>query len=99
MDPATGDIAPTALAPDQAAPASPRASFAISRDLFIRSLGVVYACAFASMWVQMRGLFGSRGVLPVTEYLQAARDQLGDQAFCRLPTLFWYDASDRTLVG
>src|SRR5215213_1076898 len=84
----------------QAAPtASQRPSFAISRVLFLRLLGVVYLCAFASMWVQVRGLFGSRGVLPVAEFLQMAQEQLGSDAYWRLPTLFWLDSSDIALVA
>ena len=61
-------------------------------------MGVVYLCAFTSMWVQIRGLFGAHGILPIREFLQSAYEQVGREAYWRMPTLFWIDSSDTTLV-
>ena len=36
----------------------------VSRWLFLRLLGLVYACAFASLAPQIVGLVGSNGILP-----------------------------------
>src|SRR5690349_9002897 len=77
----------------------PPASFRFSRALFIRLMGVVYACAFASMLVQVRGLFGSRGILPAARYLDMAREQLGTAAYWRVPTVLWWSHSDGSLVA
>ena len=74
-------------------------TFALSRALFIRLLGVVYVCAFASMWMQVRGLFGARGILPAGEFLAAAREQLGSAAYWRVPTLFWLGSGDGALAA
>ncbi len=74
----------------------------LSRALFLRLLGVVYGCAFASLLVQIEGLLGSHGILPAREYLEAVRPGLpgsGASRFLALPTLFWLDASDAALVG
>ena len=57
-------------------------------------LGVVYLIAFVSLWVQVEGLIGSNGILPVADYLDAASRQLGCARFAQLPTLCWFDASD-----
>jgi hypothetical protein len=35
--------------------------------LFLRLLGVVYLMAFASLWLQIHGLVGSQGILPLEE--------------------------------
>src|SRR5437868_15435680 len=43
----------------------PSASFELSRSLFLRTLGVVYLIAFVSLAVQITGLVGEHGVLPV----------------------------------
>ncbi|MFI5314735.1 MAG: lipase maturation factor family protein [Myxococcota bacterium] len=56
--------------------------------LFARGLGAVYACAFASLWVQIDGLIGARGVTPAADLVALARDQLGAAAPLQLPTLF-----------
>ncbi|HEV3256964.1 MAG TPA: lipase maturation factor family protein [Gemmataceae bacterium] len=68
--------------------------FLLSRWLFLRLLGVVYLAAFLSLWVQVDGLIGSRGILPVGEYLTAVEQVTGPQRFYLAPTLCWLDASD-----
>lgn len=64
---------------------------------FPRLLGLIYLAAFASLGVQIEGLVGTAGILPVGDYLDAARRTLGVSAYWRLPTLFWLDASDASL--
>jgi hypothetical protein len=69
---------------------------ALARDLFLRTLGLIYAIAFASLTVQIPVLVGSHGLLPAATFLERARPFV---SFVRLPTLFWLDASDATLAG
>lgn len=66
--------------------------------LFPRLLGVVYLVAFASLLSQVLGLYGSRGILPVAEYLQAVRDAVGNDCYRICPTLFWFRCSDTSLA-
>jgi len=68
------------------------------RWLFVRALGVVYLVAFSSLRPQLLGLFGQRGIRPISPYLQTLRDRFGTAAPRLVPSLFWLDASDRTLV-
>src|SRR5436190_1726903 len=68
-----------------------------SRSWFLRSLGGIYLIAFLSLWMQLDGLIGERGILPVAEYLPAAREHLGGQALFLLPTLCWLSSSDAFL--
>jgi len=67
--------------------------------VFLRSLGAIYVAAFASLGVQILGLVGHDGVLPLGDYLHAARGALGSEAYWALPTLFWLDASDSVLLA
>jgi lipase maturation factor 1 len=67
------------------------------RWLFLRGLAVVFAIAFVSIWVQVHGLVGSRGILPIGEFLDFVRERLGGPVPLRLPTLCWISASDRAL--
>jgi predicted DCC family thiol-disulfide oxidoreductase YuxK len=77
-------------------------SYRLVLELFLRGLGLIYFLAFFSLWLQVSGLFGSQGILPVAQYMAAARqyfDQHGP-AFSRyhlLPTLFWFGASNGAL--
>jgi hypothetical protein len=72
-------------------------TFVFSRRLFLRLLGVVYFIAFASLGVQITGLVGSHGILPIGELLARARATAGIEAFHALPTLLWFSSSDAML--
>ena len=69
----------------------------VARRWFLRTLGLIFLIAFASLWVQVDGLVGSNGITPVAEFLPAARAQLGDRALLVLPTLCWFNSSDAFL--
>ena len=73
--------------------------FALSRDLFLRLLGLVYLVAFASLAPQILGLIGADGLLPAAGYLDRAHELWGAAAYYRLPTLLWLGSSDSFLVG
>ncbi|PTL83099.1 lipase maturation factor family protein [Vitiosangium sp. GDMCC 1.1324] len=69
------------------------------RQVFLRALGGIYLIAFTSLGRQVRGLYGSRGILPMRDLLTSPRlKALGRDRFLQLPSLFWLDASDKTLV-
>jgi predicted DCC family thiol-disulfide oxidoreductase YuxK len=68
-----------------------------AREFFLRSLGGIYLIAFLSLWMQVDGLIGAQGILPVAEFLPAARDQLGAAAWFLLPTLCWFNSSNTFL--
>ena len=67
--------------------------------LFLRLFGAIYIAAFASLGVQVLGLVGHEGILPLGDYLSAARQGWGVAAYWRLPTLFWLDSSDTVLLA
>ncbi len=75
----------------------PTAGFRRSRRLFQAALGLTYAIAFASLWVQVGGLWGSSGVLPIAGLIERAREVLGANVWLRLPTLFLLSSSDGAL--
>ncbi len=79
-------------------PALEPARYDLVSWLFLRLLGLIYVAAFASLGVQILGLVGSAGVLPIEPYLQALRQQFGGTAYRVLPTLFWLNASDAALI-
>lgn len=74
-------------------------TYATTRSIFVRALGAIYLIAFLSLWIQVQGLIGSDGVSPVREFLPLVREQLGDAAVWKLPTLCWLNASDSFLQG
>ena len=67
--------------------------------VFLRLLGAIYIAAFASLGAQILGLVGHAGILPLGDHLGAARHALGDSAYRILPTLFWLDSSDASLLA
>jgi predicted DCC family thiol-disulfide oxidoreductase YuxK len=77
----------------------PPARYGATVALFLRFLGVVYLCAFVSLWTQINGLIGSKGILPIGDLIQAAGQQLhGSQRWHLLPTFCWWGASDSSLT-
>ena len=69
----------------------------LTQWLFMRLLGVVFAIAFLSLAVQITGLIGHTGILPIHDYLDAVRTQLGPRAIWFAPTLCWFWSSDAAL--
>jgi hypothetical protein len=70
-----------------------------ARWLFLRALGLIFFSAFYSLVFQIRGLIGPNGVLPAHDYLAQVARVMGSARFWYAPTLFWYSASDRFLLG
>lgn len=78
-------------------PAREPAGYRLPSWLFLRLIGLIYAVAFASLGVQILGLIGSDGILPLEPLMRETRQQLGSAAYHAMPTLFWIDASDTAL--
>ena len=74
-------------------------AYVLTRWVFLRLLGLVYFFAFASLWSQILGLIGSRGILPAADFLRAAAGSLGPRHSWLLPTLAWMNSSDTFLVA
>jgi lipase maturation factor 1 len=74
-----------------------RSTYAVTRWIFLRALGLVYLIAFASFWVQVKGLIGSQGILPAEQSLQALKAYLGPDRYRLVPTIFWFGSSDLAL--
>jgi predicted DCC family thiol-disulfide oxidoreductase YuxK len=75
------------------------ARFALTQRIFVRMLAVIYAIAFGSLTVQVKGLVGSHGVLPVGDFLKAVAESAGAARFFYVPTVFWMNFSDGALLG
>jgi hypothetical protein len=71
-----------------------RATYELTRFLVLRLLAFVYLAAFVSLLRQLEPLLGSRGLLPVGQFLAWERAHWGVGAFWREPTLFWLSSSD-----
>src|ERR1700676_1556806 len=70
-----------------------------ARWLFLRALGLIFVSAFYSLVFQSRGLIGPNGILPARDYLAQVARVLGSARFWYAPTVFWWSASDRFLLG
>lgn len=62
--------------------------------IFLRCIGIIYLAAFTSLGVQITGLSGSQGIIPLTVFLEKAISVLGPSAYFRIPTIFWFNSSD-----
>ncbi len=68
----------------------------LTRFLFFRLLGLVYAVAFLIVVFQWEPLLGAEGLLPARDFMAQVKSASGGSglAFLRLPTLFWLTDSD-----
>lgn len=71
--------------------------FDLLSSLFLRCLGLVYLAAFVSFGVQVLGLVGSHGILPLQEFIGAVQSRHGMERYWLLPMLFWLNSSDMAL--
>jgi hypothetical protein len=76
-----------------------RSTYHAASSLFGRALSLIYMVAFASFGMQARGLIGSEGILPLNIYFRIAQGQLGNAAYWRVPTIFWWMHSDFALLS
>ncbi len=82
-----------------------RPRYRVSGWLFPRLIGAIYVCAFVSLWVQVDGLAGERGILPARDYLAGVATALAQSAdsgpppprLLAVPSVLWLDASDRMI--
>ncbi len=72
--------------------------FAATQWLFLRALALIYAIAFGSLALQVSGLLGARGVVPVVPFLASVARTGSALRFLAVPSLFWIAADDTTLV-
>jgi len=77
--------------------AKPKPSYRGGCWLFLRLLGVVYLIAFVSLWVQIDGLVGSEGILPVGDYLERIAENTGGERYWKVPSLLWLGHADAAL--
>jgi predicted DCC family thiol-disulfide oxidoreductase YuxK len=80
-------------------PALQAERYALVAWVFLRLFGAIYVAAFASLGVQILGLIGRAGILPVGDYFEALRHARGDSAYWLVPSLFWVNCSDIALLA
>ena len=69
------------------------------RWLFLRALGAIYFSAFFSLFFQVQGLIGPRGILPAGDYLAQIAGHFGAQGYWLAPTELWWSASSTMLTA
>jgi lipase maturation factor 1 len=66
------------------------ARFWATQWIFLRALAVIYAVAFGSLAVQVSGLIGAHGILPLSSYLDAITRAVGMERWRMFPMIFWF---------
>lgn len=62
-------------------------------------IALVATIAFVSLGVQIVGLVGQDGLLPLRGHLDEVARRFGPERYLLFPTLFWFDARDWALVA
>lgn len=74
-------------------------AYTIIAHLFPRLLGFIYFCAFGAFIFQMKGLFGTNGILPISNFLGWIEMRYGKKRFYAVPSLLWINSSDKVQLG
>src|SRR5207249_4465304 len=76
-------------------------SYWMTRFVILRLIGLVYFVAFLVAAQQIIPLIGESGLLPAVTFLHRVQTHFGSQpaAFLQIPSLFWFDASDRFIAA
>ncbi len=85
---------PPAWAAGVGDPAMGFGRYLIARRVFLIGLGLTSVIAFLSLAVQIQGLIGDRGILPLQPRLDQIAEVRGDLRYLDLPTIFWWNASE-----
>jgi hypothetical protein len=72
-------------------------TYELTRFAILRLLALVYFVAFLILVLQLDPLLGSHGLLPVAPLLGVLKTRLGAEAYWKMPSLFWFGASDRAM--
>jgi len=75
------------------------ARFALTQWLFLRLVAAIYVVAFASLAVQVTGLLGEHGISPTHDFFERVGASLGWMRFWAAPSVFWWNSSDKVLLG
>jgi hypothetical protein len=67
--------------------------------IFVRLVGLCFLVTFWSETRQILGLLGSRGILSLREFVEAASQLAAPYRYLRLPTLFWVNHSDTFIAA
>lgn len=88
-------------ATEAVSPATPRPPAPTARtcELVVRGVGLMVVLAFASLLVQLPGLLGHQGVLPVAEFMPLVERHFGGADWLRFPCVFWLGTSDGALTA
>ncbi|XP_046863354.1 lipase maturation factor 2-like [Xenia sp. Carnegie-2017] len=62
----------------------------LGKEMFLLSMGSIYLFAFASLYMQIPGLFGDNGLLPVRNILRRDNKASLMEDIRRRPTLLWF---------
>ena len=68
--------------------------------IFTKGLSLVYLIAFLSLLVQVKGLYGQQGILPIENLMSQAQQHFsGIDRLLKFPTLFWMGSPDAALMA
>lgn len=76
---------------------NPEATFVVSQWIFIKLLALSFLVAFWSLFVQIKGLYGSKGIIPLREIFKGIKKGTGFSHYYYTPSIFWISTSDAML--
>ncbi len=76
---------------------NPDATFVVAQWVCIKLLGLSYLIAFWSLYVQIKGLYGSQGIIPMSEIFKGIKKSKKFWHYYYTPSIFWFSTHDKML--
>lgn len=68
--------------------------YSLTTFIFLRAFAIICLIAFASLLLQLGGLFGEQGIFPIQRFLEQVAEQTGPERYWLYPTLTWISGSN-----
>lgn len=73
------------------------ATYIVSQWIFLKLLGFSFLAAFWSLYIQIEGLYGDQGIIPMGEIFKGIKRSKRYTHFYYTPSIFWFSTSNRML--
>ncbi len=72
-------------------------NFTIAHWIFLKSVAFCYFITYSSLFMQINGLYSSKGILPIADIVSSNRNRPKKELLLNAPSLFWIKVSDSIL--
>ena len=78
--------------------ATGKSDIILTRSIFLRGIGLIYLFAFVSIYVQIQGLYGDEGLLPVKQFMDQIKSQYSEISYVLYPNILLFSENINSFI-